>query len=102
MIELIEIIISNGALNKYNLIIIPEKEICFLNSEKYSFNKEKINDILNILSLWKKEYGIKEGLDLEEFTITIKTKTNIKKIHGKGVYPNNYKQLLDIISKING
>lgn len=102
MIKTIEILVTEGILNKYNLLIIPIQNICFLNEKKYSISKEKINNIIKIISLWSKEYGTKSGIDLQEFQITITTSQEIDKIHGKGIYPNNYKQLLDIIGDING
>lgn len=102
MINLIEISITAGILNKYNLMIIPDENICYLNNKKYSIKKEIIDSIISLISLWKSEYGTKEGIDLEEFTITITTTNKTDKIHGKGIYPNNYKKLIDIIGEING
>lgn len=102
MINLIEIIITSGILNKYNLLIIPNKNTCYLNEKKYPISNAKINEILKIISLWKNEYGTKQGIDLEEFTINVTTENKVDKIHGKGIYPSNYKLLLDIIGEING
>lgn len=102
MIKVIEIIITSGILNKYNLMIIPSENVCYLNEQKHSINNEKIKEILSIISLWKNEYGVKQGVDLEEFTITITATNKVDKIHGKGIYPNNYKQLIDIIGELNG
>ena len=98
MINLIEVSITAGILNKYNLMIIPNENICYLNNKKYSIEKEIIDRILALISLWEIEYGTKDGIDLEEFTTT----DSVDKIHGKGIYPNNYKRLLDIIGEING
>ncbi len=102
MINLIEVSITAGILNKYNLMIIPNENICYLNNKKYSIEKEIIDRILALISLWEIEYSTKDGIDLEEFTITITTTDSVDKIHGKGIYPNNYKRLLDIIGEING
>lgn len=102
MVNLIEIIINSGALISYNLLIFPKKNSCYLNNKMYNLDSKKISDILSLISLWKNEYGTKEGIDQEEFTITITTTDKkIEKIHGKGIYPNNYKRLLDLIGDIH-
>lgn len=100
MINSIEILITSGILIKYKVLIIPSKNICIINNKKYTIQNEIIDNIIKIISLWNTEYGTKQGIDLEEFQITIATTNKIDKIHGKGIYPNNYKQLLDIIGNI--
>lgn len=101
MVNLIEILITSGIFTRYNLLLIPKDNICYLNDKKYNLEKAKIDKILALISLWKNEYGTKEGIDQEEFSITITTNSNTETIHGKGIYPNNYNQLLEIIGEIN-
>lgn len=101
MVNLIEILITSGIFTRYNLLIIPKDNICYLNDKKYILEKAKIDKILALISLWKNEYGTKEGIDQEEFSITITTNNKTETIHGKGIYPNNYNQLLEIIGEIN-
>lgn len=101
MVNLVEILITRGILVKYNLILLPKENVCYLNEKKFYLESDKINMIISIISLWKNEYGVKDGIDQEEFTITITANGNIEKIHGKGIYPNNYQRLLDIIGEIN-
>lgn len=101
MVNLIEILITSGIFTHYNLLIIPKDNICYLNDKKYILEKDKISKILALISLWKNEYGTKEGIDQEEFSITITTNNKTETIHGKGIYPNNYNQLLEIIGEIN-
>lgn len=101
MVNLIEILITRGIITRYSLLIVPKENICYLNEKKHYLEKDKINKILSIISLWKNEYGIKEAIDQEEFTITITTNNKTETIHGKGIYPNNYNQLLEIIGEIN-
>jgi len=100
MVQTIEIKIASGCLLLYDAILIPEKNICYLNSKKYEIKETIVPRILKLLSYWKKEYGTVPGIDVQEFTITVTTKAEETKFHGKGSYPSNYQQLLDILGEI--
>lgn len=100
MVQTIEIKITSGCLILYDALLIPEKNICYLNSKKYEIEETIAPRILKLLSYWKKEYGTASGIDVQEFTITITSTTEETKFHGKGIYPSNYQQLLDILGEI--
>ena len=50
--------------------------------------------------LWKKEYGALNGIDQEEFKITIISDVE-ETIHGKGVFPNNYQEFMELLGELN-
>lgn len=102
MVETIEIKITFGGLILYDALFIPKKNICYLNLKKYNIDDLKVNRILNIISYWNNEYGSKDGIDLQEFTIVVNSMDGETKFHGKGIFPSNYQQLLDILGDIDG
>lgn len=100
MIEIIEILIENAGIKKIECLILFDKKICYLNNKKYEINDTFLQHIQNILLTWKNEYGSSNKIDQEEFLIKIKTNTSIEKIHGKGIYPDNYNQLFEILGEL--
>ena len=100
MIKTIEIIINNGIFENIKCLIIYEKDICYLNDKKYSINKEWKDTLIRIIRTWEKEYGSKSGIDLEEFTITI-TSNKKEVIHGKGIFPENYHNLIELLGDLH-
>lgn len=83
-----KIIIQIKGINSAYLVI----ENNMINNEK-EINQDVINELFRIIRLWKNEYGNSNKLDQDEFYINVDGDI----IHGKGVYPNNYKELLDWI-----
>ena len=102
MIDTIEIIIKNGIIESTSLLLIYEKNICYLNNKKYAVDETFKEELLRIIRTWKNEYGSSSDIDSEEFLITITTKNTKETIHGKGNYPNNYNSLIELIGGING
>lgn len=102
MIKSIEILISSGINEIYNVIIFPEKKTTYINNKKHDIDDEYINSIINIIYLWKEEYGYDNRIDSEEFKVTVTADDGTTTFHGKGYYPYNYVLLKDIIVQING
>lgn len=100
MIEIIEIFIQNSGEKKVECLIIYDKKICYLNGKRYIINEEFISRLENILVTWKSEYGNSNKIDTEEFLIRIKTTNSLDKIHGKGIFPDNYEQLLNLLGEL--
>lgn len=96
MIKTIEIIIKNGIFETISFLLIYDNNICYLNNKKYSIDNSFKENLLRIIRTWKNEYGSINGIDIEEFTITITTNKE-EKIHGKGVFPDNYNELINLI-----
>jgi len=100
MIKTIEILITSGPSELYNVLILPSKNIMYLNNKKYDTTEDFINKLIRIIYLWKEEYGSDNKIDTEEFKITITSKDSIDSFHGKGNYPNNYSLLKDLLDEI--
>lgn len=101
MINTIDVIIKMGPVEIMNTIIIPSKNICYVNNKKYAITEDFTNEVLKIISVWKNEYSIDNNIDSEEFFILVNSKDGQTKFHGKGVYPHNYDYLKKIIGDLN-
>ena len=77
MIELIEININNPFNNDLITIDYHNKKVT-INNQSYNVKLGYLNYVIHTLTYWKNEYGIKNGIDIEEFTI--KVYDNNKKI----------------------
>ena len=99
MVDKIEILINNGVIFEKNIQIIPNKNICYINNEEYNIEKDDIAQILSILSTWKYEYG-NIGIDRDEFKVIVYSNKSETTYHGKGNYPSNYFEFLDILGGI--
>lgn len=99
MIDSIDISISRGTVNIYKVLIDPNNNSCFINQKKYEIESKLINKIIEIIVTWKYEYGCSNTLDAEEFIVRINSAKAIT-YHGKGIFPENYNELLSIIGDI--
>lgn len=102
MIDMIEILIHKGTHKVLEALLIPNKNLAYINEKKVSITEQDINKVLDIIFLWKKDYGTKPGIDLEEYHITITSNNEETKYHGKGYYPNTYKELKNIVGDLYG
>ena len=100
MIQRIEIIIRSGLNITTNALILPTKNICYLNDKKYQVTESFLNELLNTIHLWNHEYGYDDGIDTEEFEVIVKTTDGKDTFHGKGYYPHNYAYLKELLSDI--
>ncbi len=99
MIDSINIIISRGTVNIYKILIDQNNNFCYINQKKYEIDNKLINKIIEIIVTWKYEYGCSNTLDAEEFIVKINSAKAIT-YHGKGIFPENYNELLSIIGDI--
>lgn len=99
MINNVEILISSGPVNIYNILIDQNNNSCCINNKNYEINENIFKRILNIIVTWKYEYGYSNTLDAEEFTVIVNSNKKTT-YHGKGIFPRNYKELLNIIGEI--
>lgn len=100
MIDKIEIIISSGSYQRYNAYIDYHKKICYLNNSVYNLNEQILTRLKDIIYTFKKEYGNSNVIDIEEFEIIVTTHNQINKYHGKGIYPTNYQELINLLGEI--
>lgn len=101
MVDAIEIIINNGAIPQVSAFIYYKEKVCYLNDKKYSVDDEFLNEFTRIISGWKNEYGTKEGIDVEEFTITVHHNGKEYVYHGKGVFPKYYSRIKELLGDLN-
>lgn len=99
MIKTIEILIRSGPLEKYNALIIYEKNILYLNDRKYNIDENYLKELISIIYLWKEEYGNNNVIDAEEFKVTVTATDKTKSFHGKGIFPNNYNNLKELLDR---
>lgn len=99
MIKTIEININNGIMTEINALVVVEKNICYLNNKKYSVTNDFIERLKNIILLWENEYGNNRKIE-EEFRIIITTNKKIETYHGKGIFPNNYQSLKELLGEL--
>ena len=97
MIEKIEININNGCYNRINALIDYSNKKCYLNNNSYKVDNTFLEELKKILYTFKKEYGSINTIDIEEFEILVTSKNHIDRYHGKGKYPNNYKNLINLL-----
>ncbi len=103
MIDIVEIIISNGVFNKINAIISFEHNYCFYNNHKYNIDNEFKDNFTRIVRSWNHEYGSSRDLDAEEFNIIITTTDKKKEVfHGKGIFPRGYSSLIKMFGDLDG
>ena len=100
MIESISILISSGTLVKLKAFIVPSKNICYINQNKFDIDNSTIDRIIDILVTWKYEYGTSNILDAEEFTIIVYSDNKETRYHGKGIFPDTYDKFLEIFGGV--
>ncbi len=98
MINTIDVIIKMGPIEVMNAILIPSKNICYVNDRKYTITEEFTNEVVRTISIWKNEYGKDNNIDSEEFFVLVNAPDGQTKFHGKGIYPHNY----DYLKKLFG
>lgn len=97
MVDKIEILFKNGIFKEKSYIILPIKNVCYINNDCYSISEELITKMLDILATWKYEYGSDNSIDKEEFKVIVYSNSKKTIYHGKGIYPFNYHELLEIL-----
>ena len=101
MIQSIEIIIKSGINYLLNVLIDYEKKVCYKDNKEYKVTDEFLDEIIRTIRTWKKEYGNDNLIDSEEFKIIIGIPGEDDVIHGKGVFPENYAHLKELIGDLH-
>ena len=101
MIETIEIMIQNGPKEVLYALIVYQRNICYLNRKKYTVTNEFLEEVVRTIRLWKNEYGTSNKIDSEEFRVIVKTKEKEEHFHGKGIFPDNYEHLKEMLGDIH-
>ena len=97
MIDLIEVEIHNGCLKRIKAIIIPNQKIAYINDKKWEVSEEWLNSLINIITLWDREYGSSPIIDIEEFEVRVLSNQEETIFHGKGNYPTSYPSFLKLL-----
>lgn len=100
MIELVEIEIRCGVIPKYNILLIPKTDTCYLNNKKYQTSKTFTNKVINLIENLEEKSIKKSSIDDEEYFIRIIKDNKEKKLHGRGEYPSNYKLLISLFEEL--
>ena len=101
MIDTIEVIIQNGTLLSEHFVIKCNDLKAHFPYKIKDISNNFIDELVRIIRLWKHEYGNDSKIDSEEFTVIVTSNDKtIDKFHGKGIYPDNYSQFIDLIGEI--
>lgn len=99
MDEVISIEILITSLNK-NIVLSIDPNNLIVNNSK-NVDKRKIEELFNVICLWKNDYGRSNVIDAEEFIVKVNTVNGTDIFKGKGIFPNNYEEFLRIVGELN-
>ena len=97
MIDEIQIKITKNLEDTIYLIDYKEQTYA-CNQTIRRISEEDLNEIMNYMVLLNKEYGTDGSIDGEEFTITVNKEVVS---HGKGICPQEYLNIKNILGGIN-
>lgn len=100
----IRICLSNFSINFTNIEINLDKEEIRVNDKIKKFNKNDISkifmSILEITQNWDELYMDNSILDGLHFSLTIECQDEIKSYQGKGGFPSNFNDFINLIKYI--
>ena len=70
------------------------------NNKEIKFNYEIISKLINMIVLWKYDYGRDNEFDSEEFIIELITDNENIIYKGKGNYPENYDDFKSLLGEL--
>lgn len=100
-INSIEIIIEENGVT-YDLNIIPRDLKVYISNLEKKIEISMIEKILDIICKWDYEYVDDSKIDVPVCTIKVNTKEGTDKYLLKGVFPNGYRELRDMVAEIYG
>lgn len=101
MIDKVEIIIGNGLSDEYLIMINNHVKKAFVNDNIIDIADDYVERLLEIIKYWKNEYGNDNKIDSIEFTITLYEDNIEEKYHGKGIFPDNYNELKELLGELH-
>ncbi len=99
MITKIKILVIDNAYQK-EYIIDPKENTFSKNGIIKKITREKIGNIIKMISTWNQEYKSDRIIDGEEFYIEVTTDKDTTTLHGKGSYPSNYANFKTLIGEL--
>ena len=89
--------------NSMELKIVPSTLKVYRKKQEKEISKEMIEDLLNIICKWERE-SIDQGMiDAQTYLVKVYTTDGkIDQYFGKGKYPNNYSEFLELVRDIYG
>lgn len=99
MIQSVEINVKNGVTNELNALVIFSKNVCYINNHEYQISEEFKDELLDTIYMWKHEYGSDGNIDSKEFLITVRTDNKEEYFHGKGIFPENYGTIEELLGE---
>lgn len=98
MIESVEVNINSGVNTSLHALVLFSKNICYINNHEYQISEEFKDELLDTIFMWKHEYGSDGNIDSKEFTIKVKSNGREEIFHGKGIFPENYNTIEELLS----
>lgn len=100
-IDKIEIKITNLSQNM-ELIVIPSTLQVYTKNNTKTITKEWLDDLLNIICKWDYKYIDNSIIDAETYTIKVYTEGTVDEYFGKGKYPRNYIDFINLVRDVYG
>ena len=101
MIDKVEIIINEGSAKKELIMINNHSKKAFVNGKIKDISNDYVKKIVGIIKYWKREYGSSNQFEPIEYTITLYEGNIAEKHHGKGIFPNNYEELIELLGELH-
>jgi hypothetical protein len=101
MIDKVEIIIGNGLSNEELIMINNHSKKAYVNDNIVEIPNDFVDRLLDIIKYWKNEYGTNNNIDAKEFNITLYEDNIEEKYHGKGIFPDNFDLLKELLGELH-
>ena len=101
MIDKVEIIIGDGISTQETIYINNIIKKAYINGEVKKIPENYADRLIEIVKYWKNEYGTSEGLEKVEFKLSIYGDNIEETYHGKGMFPNNYDELIELLGELH-
>ena len=100
-IDKIEIIINNIN-DTINVLVMPDNHKAYKDNKEIDIDDTFINRLLNNICLWDKSYVDNSIIDANSYTVKVYTKEGVDTYTGKGKYPDNYPEFLELLGDLDG
>lgn len=95
-----KIFISILGLENINISIDIENESILSNNNLVKYDKSLVESIINMVVLWKYDYGEDASIDSEKFMVELITDKERIVYKGKGIFPDNYQLFKEILGEL--
>ena len=81
---------------------MPDTLKAYKDNNEINIDEEYIKRLLRVICLWDKEYTDDSKMDASSYEIKIYYEGKCDTYYGKGKYPNNYQELIDMLGDLDG